>query len=243
MRLLVLDFDGVICDSVEECFLSSWNAYHGLHRGAAVEEAPARARAEFRSMRPFARSGEDFVLIQELVGSGMNVNSQVDFDGSWGRAGLPSRAEFKELFYRARTELLAADRRRWLSLNTVHPHVAAALPRLHRGVPLYILSTKKPQFVREILAANGLDIPEDHVLYSEEEPKLSTVERVRASLGCEEAVFIEDQIDAIRDNPNPRIRAFLASWGYVQESWLRGDTGVSILSAEGFSDLLAGLTD
>jgi len=242
MRLLVLDFDGVICDSAEECFVSSWTAYHALYRRQPGGEAPAAARTAFRAMRPFVRSGEDFVLIQRLIAGGSSVLSQPEFDRAWERPGTPSRDRFKGLFYQARTDLLEKDRRAWLSLNRIYPHVSEALSGLSPAVPLYILSTKKPEFVGETLAANGITVPTAHLLYSQGEPKLSTVERLRETLGCGEAIFVEDQIDAILGNTNPRIRVYLASWGYVQESWLRESAGIPILSPQDFVKLVAAET-
>jgi phosphoglycolate phosphatase-like HAD superfamily hydrolase len=239
-RLLVLDFDGVICDSAEECFVSSWTAHHALSCGQPAGEAPAAARAAFRRMRPFVRSGEDFVLIQALIADGRTVGSQAEFDRAWETPGRPSRGHCKELFYRARTDLLEKDRGAWLAMNRIYPHVSTALSRIPADVPLYILSTKKAQFVRETLEAHGLSLPEGRVLYSEEEPKLSTVEKLRERLGCDEAIFVEDQIDAIRGNSNPRIRVYLASWGYVHKSWLRPSTGIPVLSPDGFVTLVAG---
>lgn len=239
--LLVLDFDGVICDSVEECFVSSWTAYHDLFRGLPRGEAPAAVRASFRAMRPFIRSGEDFVLVQEIMDRGGSIGSQAEFDRAWERPGIPPRKVFKDLFYLARGRLMDRDRRAWLAMNPIYPHVASAIVRLAPGVPLFILSTKRPQFVRETLAANGITISEERVLYSEAEPKLSMIEKLLASRGAPEALFVEDQIDAIRGNTNPRIRVYLASWGYVQESWLEGTPSVSVLTPEAFVQLLAGL--
>jgi phosphoglycolate phosphatase-like HAD superfamily hydrolase len=242
-RLLVLDFDGVICDSVEEGFVSSWIAWNEGYRGRQAGEAPAAARDAFRAMRPFVRSGEDFVLIQDLIASRASAHSQLEFDRAWERPGIPSRARFKSLFYEARTRLLEKDRHAWLSMNRMYPHVSAAISRLSPDLPLYVLSTKKPQFVRETLAANGISLAKGHVLYSEDEPKLSMVEKLRASLGCEEAILVEDQIDAIQGNTNPRIRVYLASWGYVQESWLEEGTGIPVLSPDSFLELLGSLKD
>jgi phosphoglycolate phosphatase-like HAD superfamily hydrolase len=243
MRLLVLDFDGVICDSAEECFVSSWTAYHALYPELPGGDAPASTRTSFRSMRPFVRSGEDFVLIQELIADCVTVQTQAEFDRAWDRPGTPSRNRFKELFYRARTDLLERDRRTWLSLNRIYPHVSAALSVLPPGAPVYVLSTKKPQFVSETLAAGGIAIPGERILYSHGEPKLTTVETLRVTLGLAEAILVEDQIDAIRGNTNPRIRVFLASWGYVQESWLREDAGITVLSPEAFGGLVKASTE
>jgi len=239
--LLVLDFDGVICDSVEECFVSSWTAYHEMYLGLPGSEEPAAARAEFRAMRPFVRSGEDFVLVQELVHRAASVDSQVEFDRAWQRPGIPSRKVFKDLFYQARSTLMGRDRQAWLAMNPIYPHVASAISGLAPVVEFFILSTKRPQFVRETLAANKIHVSPERVLYSEEEPKLSMIEKLLQSRHAPRALFVEDQIDAIRGNTNARIQVYLASWGYVQKSWMEGTPAVPLLTPEGFVKLLAGL--
>jgi len=239
--LLVLDFDGVICDSVEECLVSSWTAYHELFRGLPPADPPPAARAPFRAMRPFVRSGEDFVLLQELVDKGDSVDSQEEFDRAWKRPGIPAHTVFKDLFYQARTNLMERDRPAWLAMNPIHGHVAAAIARLPPAYPLFILSTKKAQFVRETLSANGIRIAVERVLYAEGEPKLSIIGKMLKTTGAPRAIFVEDQIDAIKGNTNPRIEVYLASWGYVQKSWVQGNPAVTVLSPEGFRELLAGL--
>jgi phosphoglycolate phosphatase-like HAD superfamily hydrolase len=244
--LLVLDFDGVICDSVEECWVSSWTAYHELFLGRAPSPPPrdaaADARVRFRALRPYIRSGEDFVLIQQLITRGASPRSQAEFDREWERLGAPARQQFKELYYRARTALFERDPDAWLAMNRIFAHVPAALAALSPRVPLYILSTKKTQFVSATLRANDLSVAEGRVLYSEEEPKLTTVERLMRELPAREAVFVEDQVDALRANRNPRLHTYLATWGYVQEEWLRDPgNGVNLLDPEGFVRLLASL--
>ncbi len=217
--LLVLDFDGVICDSVEECFVASWTAFHEhLLRREAVP-ATESARRSFRELRPFVRSGEDFVLIQQLVAAGRSPRSQAEFDREWDAGAGPPGGEgsargavtggkldhrvCKDLFYRARTDLRDRDPRAWLAMNRIYPHVPGALSRLSPKVPLFVLSTKKPPFVIAPIEAAGLPVPRERVLYSEAEPKLAVVDRLMRRTERRRAVFVEDQIDAIKDNRNP----------------------------------------
>ena len=240
--LLVLDFDGVICDSVEECFVSSWTAYNELFRGLPRSDAPAASRAPFRALRPFVRSGEDFVLAQDLVRGAVRIDTQEEFDRAWERPGIPPHKVFKDLFYQARTSLMERDRAAWLAMNPIHAHVASAIGRLPPAVPFFILSTKKAQFVRETLSANGLRVPEERVLYAEAEPKLSIIRRLLQSSGAPRAIFVEDQIDAIKGNTDPRIEVYLASWGYVQKSWIEGKPVVPVLGPGEFEELLGRLS-
>ncbi|MGA2975711.1 MAG: HAD family hydrolase [Spirochaetia bacterium] len=235
---LVLDFDGVICDSVEECFVSSWTAYHILFRKEPAAEAPPAARHAFSRLRPFIRTGEDFVVIQDIIARGDAVSDQKGFDAAARRASADTRRLFRDLFYQARTTLLERDRQAWLGLNRIYPHMAAAFARMPRGAPVWILSTKKPRFVAEVLAANGISVREGHILASEDEPKLSAVEGLREREGFPGAILVEDQIDAIKGNTNPRIRVFLATWGYVKEEWLEEPAAVPLLKPEGFLELV-----
>ena len=97
-----------------------------------------RLGAQFRALRPFVRSGEDFVLIQELVDRQATVDSQEEFDRAWQRPGTPSRKAFKDLFYQARSSLMDRDRQAWLAMNPIYPHVGVShLPTRTRRAVLH----------------------------------------------------------------------------------------------------------
>jgi hypothetical protein len=236
--LLVLDFDGVICDSVAECFLASWNAYYGLYRREQPARGPLSVHRDFTRMRPLIRTGEDFVLIQELLANGRTVEDQARFDEASRQAGDEKRALFKVMFYQARTTLLEADRPSWLALNRVYPHVEKALRMMALFEDFVVLSTKKPQFIAEVLVSRDIHVPPGRIHYSEREPKLKTTERLRDEGGYRTAILVEDQIDAIRDNDNPRVEVRLATWGYVKAEWLSPPTAVPVITPDGFVELV-----
>jgi phosphoglycolate phosphatase-like HAD superfamily hydrolase len=234
LPLLVLDFDGVICDSIDECFASSWTAYHVLHRGDPRRQVPAGAREGFARLRPFIRTGEDFPLIQDLLANGARVRDQADFDAAARRAGVEKMQLYRALYYTARTSLLEEHRAEWLAMNRIYPHMARALSLLIPSAPFFILSTKKPPFIIEVLDHARISVPAERILFTENEPKLVTVERLRSEGGFAEAYFVEDQIDSIRFNTNPLINVRLAAWGYVREEWLAEPRAVTILTPEEF---------
>jgi phosphoglycolate phosphatase-like HAD superfamily hydrolase len=236
--LLVLDFDGVICDSIDECFVSSWIAYHTLYKKTRLAGVPLTTRRDFARLRPFIRAGEDFLLIQEILDTGGSASDQAGFDELARRAGAEKRALFRELFYRARARMLETDKDSWLALNRVYPHMIRAFLRIARSAPVFVLSTKRPGFISEILVSNDIELPVERILLSDREPKLATAERLREADGFEGAILVEDQIDHIRGNENPRVRALLATWGYVKEEWLRPPLAAPLLTPDGFLDLV-----
>ena len=94
---LFLDFDGVVCDSVPECFLSSHIAYNEF-LGRPVTAVPLETKKRFYEYRPFMRSGEDYFLLQKFIEEGKTISVQEDFDRVI-RALPPGTMEtYKKLF-------------------------------------------------------------------------------------------------------------------------------------------------
>ncbi len=236
--IVVLDFDGVICDSVDECFASSALAYYGLQQRRAPSTDESQRRAGFARLRPFIRTGEDYLLIHELLEEGAEVRDQRRFDEMKSRQGPDKMARYRELFYKARVQLLERDRDAWMSMNRIYPHARAALQSA-AGAPLAILSTKRPEFIQEILGHAGLSVPADRILHSGDEPKLPIVERLRAEGGYDGGVFVDDQVDHLRDNHFPRVHVYLASWGYVADAGIARDLGIPVLAASELPGLVA----
>ncbi|MDR1931409.1 MAG: HAD family hydrolase [Spirochaetales bacterium] len=218
-RYFFLDFDGVVCDSIPECFVSSCKAYRELILGETINAVPLRDRNLFYAYRPFIRSGEDYPLIQDMIRRGVSADSQEVFDAEIIRAGGEKMNNYGRLFYQAREEFLAQDRGYWLDLNPLFPGMADILPKVADNENFYILSTKKPPFIREILSHHGINWDIERVLYPGEKTKKEVIESVAGPGG--EAVFVDDQLDHLLiASANKNIICRLANWGYVKKAWL-----------------------
>jgi phosphoglycolate phosphatase-like HAD superfamily hydrolase len=220
--LVFLDFDGVICDSALECLVSSWEAYFRDHGRDAPKAVPVDLKERFLALRPYVRSGEDFMLCQQILHEGPAVASQEDFDRLASSNGPTALSHLRETFYTARARLLKEERTHWIRLNRLYPWVAARLPRWAASPCAYILSTKRPQYIDEILRASGIAFPTSRILFSEKDKKGARIEELLERRGRKGAVIVDDQIDhlaAIRRS-SARISVYLAAWGYVKPEWL-----------------------
>jgi phosphoglycolate phosphatase-like HAD superfamily hydrolase len=238
--LVFLDFDGVICDSLLETLVSSWRGYY-LQRGEEEPSAmPVTLLQDFARLRPYVRAGEDFILIQELIAAKFPIQSQQDFDDQLAERGEQRIASYRESFYTARRDFLMHERRYWIDLNRLYPHVAPYLDDWVSSSSLYILSTKRADYIVEILAAKGTPMDSKRVLGCEAKDKKTTILRTLTDRGGERALFIDDQIDHLAPESarDPRIAGFLASWGYVQQQWLQDSRGVEVLHPNQLADLV-----
>jgi phosphoglycolate phosphatase-like HAD superfamily hydrolase len=228
---LFLDFDGVLCDSVDECYVSSWLAYARMRGGrptvadAKRETTSAGEESDHRMIfggyRPYIRRGADYVLLQQCIASGARISSQGDFDRIEEQAGRDRMEQFHELFYAARKEILETDRRYWVTLNKPYEGLVPALrgASAHDGV--HIISTKKSEYIAEILESWGVSWPLERLHYSGTEDKGEIIAGVLDG-AAEGAVLVDDQIDHLR-RLTGGIEGRLASWGYVKPEWLNQD--------------------
>jgi len=236
-RLFFLDFDGVICDSLSECYEVSRVAYYGLHLEAAVPGPSEEDERTFRRLRPYVRRGGDYLFIQQCLHLKIAIASQVDFDAVATKTpGLDDR--YHELFYRARRELLASDPGRWFLLNPLYPGMKDLLSRLARDGGALVLSTKEADFIAKILEFNGLVWPYGCIYCSGKERKLAFIDRVMDELGADRAVFVDDQVDHFKGGSVHSVRCLLADWGYVRAEWL-ADGQTETVSLDGLGSALA----
>ena len=231
--LLFLDFDGVVCDSERECFVSSWLTYRELY---GTQQEPERitlhARRRFRELRPLIRSGEDYVVIQHILSREAaqpgyrGPASQDAFDACRHALGAKCIATCKRAMAATRDRFLKRDKEGWLALNRIYPHMRALLTGSDLG-NVRILSTKAAPLVCEILRAHAIPLPAAAVFHAASNPdgadtrKLDLIAAQLDAVPGAHALFVEDQLDHLLDNDDARIATFLADWGYVLPHWLR----------------------
>jgi len=219
--LLFLDFDGVICDSVDECFLTSWIAYYHYYRLQQPSSVRCELRKRFGQLRPFIRAGEDYLLLHRILEQAGHVQNQAQFDLLLEKAGKEQMAVFKQLFYKARQYLVTEDFLYWCRLNRLYPHITPLLQQAAGNEHLFILSTKKPEFINAILKFYGISFAKERILYPGSSSKISIIGEILATRPDSCALFVDDQIDHLAKETHNTIKPYLASWGYIKPEWLK----------------------
>ncbi len=246
-RLLVTDFDGVICDSVLECLIAADNAWRALHEVGEEEKnldintiAPERQK-KFRRLRPYLRGAEDFVPIFLAVQRGLEIESQYDFDALRQQLAdqLPS---YQQAFYTERDFLRQNHRELWLELNPLFKKIGEAFTDLSSYEKVFILTTKRQQDVEDILDHHGIAFPIDHIHAVKSDGKMERLQQIMSSNGAmpSETVYLEDQIDYLISAKPLEVKVFLTEWGYVSEEQhhLAEENRIPVISRERFGRLL-----
>ena len=84
-KYVVFDFDGVVCDSTNECMVTAWNAWERWNkkegfRRSLVEFYQSEIE-NFKPLRPYVRgAGEYYILMRVINSANHSITSQKDFD-------------------------------------------------------------------------------------------------------------------------------------------------------------------
>jgi phosphoglycolate phosphatase-like HAD superfamily hydrolase len=243
VKVLALDFDGVICDSAREAFrvavetfASEWPE-HALPARAAQDAA---LYARFLEAMPLGNRAEDYAVVLAALARGAPLPDQAAYDAF--RASLPAERlrAFHRAFYRVRAAWAERDPDGWLAEMQAYPGLPALLRRRAGEARLGIATAKDRASVRRLLASYGIAdlFADDFVLDKEAgEKKRDHVVELAARAGCPPAAvtFVDDKVNHLEDVAPLGARCVLASWGY------NGPRERRIAEARGF--LVCGLDD
>jgi len=243
VKLLALDFDGVLCDSAREAFVVSVRTFAETfpeHRLAPAAEADAGLLARFLEIMPLGNRAEDYAVTLAAIASERPLPDQAAYDAFHASIERERLRAFHERFYRVRKAWAERDPEGWLARMAPYPGFCELLRRRAGDATLAIATAKDRRSVRAILEAHGVaDLFADGFVLDKEagEKKSAHVEQLAARAGCSarEVTFVDDKVNHLEDVAGVGARCVLAAWGY------NGAREHGIARAQGF--LVCGLDD
>ncbi len=258
--LLVLDFDGVICDGMAEFFESSWRAWQHLGRPPLPVGRRDELQSRFTAVRPVVESGWEMALLPALLAQtdatqDVALRSTEGWTSARDRFLASERLEphaLADALDAVRDAWFRADRESWLRAHRFYPGVPDWLRRLSaEDRVVYVLSTKEKRFLDYLLAWAGVSLPADRVIGKAvpRRPKWDVIADLTARhrLPSDGAAtwFVEDRLPTLlelrHDAPHlARLGLFLASWGYVfvEDVERAREAGVAVLTLPQFTGRL-----
>jgi phosphoglycolate phosphatase-like HAD superfamily hydrolase len=243
VKVLALDFDGVICDSAGEAFIVAARTFAETFPeqplGPAAEGS-AELLARFVEIMPLGNRAEDYAVILAAIAREQSIPDQAAYDAFHASVAPERLRSFHKRFYRVRAAWAEADPAGWLARLGLYPGIRELLRRRAADVRLAIATAKDRHSVRAILAAHGVAdlFPEGFVLDKEAgEKKRMHVTQLAVQVGCApaEVTFVDDKLNHLEDVAALGARCVLAAWGY------NGVREQRSAAAQGF--LVCGLDD
>lgn len=233
--VLALDFDGVVCHSLDEVFATALATYEAL-----VPDSPliagVRSRigdgdwhridlsnepvlASFESLMPFGNRAEDFGVSLRAAERGLLPTDQAAYD-AYRAAIEPEWIErFHVEFYRRRNAARAADLYGWLALHRPYEPFLELLRRRASSTTLALATAKDADSATVLLEHLGVgDLFRPELILDKEAGvgKTAHLSELRRRLGVdfEEITFVDDKVNHLEAVADLCVRPVLAAWGF-----------------------------
>lgn len=213
--LIALDFDGVLWDSVHECFVVGCIAYERL--GGSFSSTRT-AEELFRSGRPFCKTGEDFYLVfralEEYPATDFKRFTSEMFE-KLRESYKNDSARYEPIFYEERSKMIKNDPDGWASLQSPYPGILAEIDLLQKTyLHVAIATTKDEASAKFLLAKHHLSL--DIVAKETSSDKINQMHYLseKYQMPPDKIIFIDDLLDQVLHVRSIGVKTAMASWGY-----------------------------
>ncbi len=242
--ILALDFDGVICNGLPEYFHTSWLVYSQIWSRPS-KPAPLELFPIFSRLRPLIEHGWEMPLLvwalqqhtpEELIASDWTgLAAQILADHHL------NPTDVVKVLDEVRDQSIAQDLSGWLNLQSCYPGTIEKLLTLPPQIQPVIITTKDGRFTRQLLEAQGIQLPQDAIFGKEGKQSKADTLRQLITSQPEQIWFVEDRLptlQTISQQPDLNsVQLFLADWGYntpAERSTAQQDDRVKLLSIDQF---------
>jgi len=221
LKILALDFDGVIVDSVLDSLFVGHNAYLRLYGpgkkkyfGGELftfenwEETKKQYQEEikyYRTLRPYIRGATDYGLIQKLIEENKFVKNQEEFDNYRKTVKFDFEAYEKE-FYKERERLQNINYRAWFNLEPPYSKVIEGIKKLlEEGTKVVIATSNRRKAIAKSFTPEyfGFTIESRDILDKR--------------FGEDNIHFVDDQVSHLIQTRPLGVKVLLAGWSYATD--------------------------
>mgnify|MGYP001166273444 CR=1 FL=1 len=204
--LYALDLDGVIIDSIEECYINSSLTFHGKKTVNKAE------KDLFYKYRGEVGPAFEYYFLMFAINSGLDIKKNMRKMISKGLIEEAKEFEFK--FFENRNKIIANDFKSWIKLNPLTDFGLFLKKKKPKNV--IIVTTKNNFAAKRIISFYNIEVQK---VYGNEElepygSKGALLNHLMLNSTLDEIVFIDDSIKHLETVKNRGISCYFADWGY-----------------------------
>ncbi len=228
--LLVLAFDGVLCDAFEECMMVAWYAHTGAPADKFVspglDALPHGVIDRFWRCRPFMRYLRH--LLVPIVSTSLPT-SHADFAACYDALPHADVERFGAAVERYRSSVRRKHTDAWYARHYMQDDLRDV------AAGAYIATARDIASVSQILRHHGFDVEDDH-LFGSLRGKTAALREVahRESRPSSDVVLVDNSIENCILARDAGFSAYRASWGYHadQDAETAVEHGIPTVSVE-----------
>ena len=229
MKVLVLDFDGVIADSQMECLFVGFNTYLDFNQNTKLFDGRKftfdnfdfliqKHRKEiekYKSLRPYVIDAFCYYALMYIIEKNIVIKSRNDYNGLREKLAKNIHGHFVSAFYEERHKLIENSLNDWLSLVKPYQKIISAVIRLSNKFNLAISTNNRKFTIDAFSRKHGIN-PKIVIDSSFGSDKKLHIENIKNSLGANfsDIYFVDDQIRNLIKLLPLGVHCYLTTWGY-----------------------------
>ena len=213
--IYILDFDGVLCDSIDECMLISYNSFNDTNI-IKISDISLNFRTYFYENRYHVRPAKEYFLLCKAYND--NISLSISKFLEYKKLYEYEMKNFEKIFFQKRSEL-QKNILLWLSYHKIYEHASKFIKSITNSI--FILTTKDYDSVN-ILANHFGFINKVEEIFSREisSDKAILFEHLfnnhKSLLNSKRLVFVDDNEFHLASVNKFPIELFFARWGYAK---------------------------
>ncbi len=255
MKVLAVDFDGVISDSALKSLFVSHNAYC-RHFGPEVpknfggkqftfenwdqiKEEYSREMEKYRQMRSYVELSCDFFVIIKIIEDQIEVKNQQEFRKIRNQLNFDYQF-FHDLFFQEKERWQNKDFKKWFSLAPIFEDVTTGIKKFLKEGKKVVVATSNlgkaihPAFHPDCLGFHiGLkDIFDKNYGKSKTDHMKAITKQYKVNFN--DIYFIDDQLSYLEETQMLGVNVFMAGWGYCTEEQkkIAREKGIAVIEKE-----------
>lgn len=218
-KIVAFDFDGVICDSTDECLITGYNAWTEYNNGGNfiyhLDQVSPDIAGYFRPLRGYVRTaGQYFVIFNSL--SSKSIRNENDFEEECKKYSTQIDS-FGDFFFVARKKLKDNDIDYWIRLHHPYKGVKEGLGKIKETACIFVVTGKDKDSVYTFLEYYGIDLSEERIFDKDAAiNKLAALNQITQMEGrsIHDIIFIDDNIKHLIEPKQSGYQVYMAEWGY-----------------------------
>jgi len=259
-KVIALDFDGVISNSVHDSMRTAVNTYldfvpdHNLpvqtilETGQVfqIEKSHSPFWEEFSRMMPLGNFARDYYVFVRMLELGKSNTIQTQDDFNQFKNTIPQKVldTYQKLFYEKRLQMQKDDPKGWCRLTPVFPGIVEAVQSLSQKYTMAITTSKDRGSVNLLLKHYKLDsffLPENILDKDFAESKRDHLVRFheKYKIPFSSIYFVDDKVMHLLGVKDLGVHCYLASWGFnaEQECRIARENGCGVIGVEELKNL------
>lgn len=256
MKVLALDFDGVIANTIIDNFFTSFNVYLKFNPGTQllngipltfdnVKQSILQNKdifKQFRSFCSFVTKANQYIIAFYIIERKEKVRNQLEFDVFCKSFHETTLNSFQDEFYVERKRLQSLDLDKWYGLSAPFKDIIAEIKKLTGNI--FLVTNRDKDSTIKLTGMFDLTIDEDKIIHKDfginKAEKLTTLSE-KLNIGKQDIVFVDDILKHVLAVKQAGFNAFLATWGFSTEEQQKfaEQNGICLLTKENFYEIIS----